>query len=69
MLTEYQRIQALEELDEDDSEGEESGDVSSFSMAWNRSNVLSITHRRANNQFEKTRQLKDKWEFFHVNRV
>lgn len=27
MLSEHQRIQALEELDEDDSEGEESDDV------------------------------------------
>lgn len=36
MLTEHQRIQALEELDEDDSEGEESDDVCIlFSIAWN----------------------------------
>lgn len=40
MLTEHQRIQALEELDEDDSEGEESDDVCNrciFSMLPNQS--------------------------------
>lgn len=40
MLTEYQRIDALEELDEDDSEGEESGDVSTLSMAFGR--ILTV---------------------------